>query len=58
MHSAADAANDFLVGWMRLKLKPRFIERLQQLIRAFEEDSAELRIAIFGRPAQELASTR
>ena len=58
MHGATHAANDFLVGRMRLELEPGFVERLQQLIRALEKDRAKLGVAIFGRPAQEFASTR
>jgi hypothetical protein len=58
MNGAANAANHLFVGGMSFQLEPRFIERLKQLVRAFEKDSAKLRVAIFGRLAQEDASTR
>jgi len=58
MHGAAYTTNDLFIGGVRLELEPCFVERLQQLIRAFEKDSAKLWIAILRRPAQEFASTR
>lgn len=57
MHGAPHAANHLLVRGTSLKLQPRFVQRLQQLVRALEEDGAKLRIAIFGSLAQEFAST-
>jgi hypothetical protein len=58
MNGAANATNNFLVGRTRFEFEPGFVKRLQQLIRAFEENSAKLGVAILGRLAQELASTR
>ena len=58
MHGTADATNDLFIRWTHLKLEPCFVERLQQFIRALEKDSAKLGVAIFGRLAQEFASTR
>jgi hypothetical protein len=58
VYGTAHAAYNFLVRGMSLKLEPRLVERLQQLIRALEEERAKLRVAIFGRLAQEFASTR
>src|SRR5579859_995840 len=58
VHGAPNAANDFFIGWARLEFEPSFVQRLQQLIRAFEKDGAKLRVAIFGSLAQEFASTR
>jgi hypothetical protein len=58
MNGAANAANHLFIGGMSFELEARFIERLKQLVRALEKDSAKLRVAIFGRLAQEDASTR
>jgi hypothetical protein len=58
MHGTADATNDLFIRWTRLQLKACFVERLQQFIGALEKDSAKLGVAIFGRLAQEFASTR
>ena len=54
----ADTTDDFLIGGMSFKLKPRFIERLQQFAGALKEESAQLAVAILGRTFQELTSLR
>src|SRR5258707_7459742 len=58
MHRAAHAANYFFVRRIGLKIEPGLVERLQQLVGAFEEERAQLRVAIVGEQTHAFTSSR
>ena len=58
VHGASDTAEDFLIGGTGFELEPGLIERLEHLVGALEEKSAQLTAAIVGRAFHELTSLR
>jgi hypothetical protein len=58
MHGAANTTEDFLIGGLGFELETGLIERLEHLVSALEEESAQLTAAIVGRAFHELTSLR